>query len=279
VPSKPTLDSMTSGKKAAPQAPPADPDGITESAAGWRATYTTEADFDPGELSTSYISIAQALSPEVREKRAQEGQIMVTGMAPVASAILVIAGYAPKRAYIPPGGNRAQCRSEDRVLGIGEPGTLQAPEPPKDEAEAYTKGPDGLWHLKCAACPFSQWTDSGRKDPNTGKTINNPPPCAEVDSFLCYSITHGMPVLWNLKGSAARTGRFIKTLATGLGFGQFAVELTSETQTNQAKQSWKVPKAVLAMDGLTVEECAAYAAIALNTQKTSGALTASGGEA
>jgi hypothetical protein len=243
---KSTLDSMTANTKAG-DAPADDPDDVIPQG-GPQAVYSTEANFDPKELSTARLSIAQALHPDVRAGKVREGQLVVTGMPPTESVILVVAGHTPQRRFIEAGQQQARCYSVDAVVGIGDPG------------------------IACAECPFSKWTDSGKKD-KTGKTINVRPPCDEVDSFLCYSVTHGMPLLWNLKGTAKQSARFLKTLATGLGFGNFAIEVTAETRSNGGNV-WQVPKVVLANEGLSPEECQAYAMIARSTVKTAGAITA-----
>ena len=250
-------------------------EGYLPTGGSMQPTYNTEADFKPDELSVTRLSIAQSLTPDVKNRVANEGQLLVTGMPPVDSAILVLAGHTPQRRFVEPGAMQARCYSVDGVIGIGDPGTIELANLANlanVDPAATTRGADGLMHLKCAHCPFSQWTDTGKKDP-TGRTINARPACDELDSFVAYSITHGTPVLWNLKGTSAQVARFLKTLAKGLGFGNFAIEVTSETRTKGAN-SWKVPKVVLVNEGISADECRAYAAIALQMVQSTGQLPA-----
>lgn len=207
-----------------------------------RTTYTTGKTYDASETMTPRLVLAQGQSPEVRDRKAEVGDWLLMGHEPEKAVTLVLAGHAKKRRYVPANEVKAQCYSPDAVLGYGDPGTR----------------PDGT-HLRCEECPLSQWTDSGKKGPD-GKTINNPPLCSEIDEFIAFSVTHGMPVIWPLKGTAAKAARFIKTLSNGLGEGNFAITVTSEAKTKPGR-AWSEPVVKIAPE-VSKDEAQAYAEIA-----------------
>lgn len=220
-----------------------------------RTVYDANKTFDASETMTPRLVLAQGLSPEVRAKQAEAGQYLLMGHAPINEVSLVIAGHADQRRYVPQNEQVAACYSPDGIYGYGNPGTL----------------PDGT-HLECALCPLSHWTDSGRKDAQ-GRTINNPPPCNEVDSFVAFSVTHGMPVVFPLKGTGTKAARFIKTLCNGLGMGNFAVSLSSVSKEKPGR-AWHEP-VVRIDDEVTKEEAQGYARIALTAVEVAGAIEAS----
>ena len=210
-----------------------------------RTQYDNSKKFGADEVMTPRLMLAQGLSPAVQAGEAQPGQYLALGHDPVDEVVLVIAGHSTKRRYSPDPSQAAQCFSPDGIQGFGEPG------------------------IPCETCPLSKWTDSGKKKPD-GSPINVPPPCQEIDSFACFSVTHGMPVIWDLKGTAARSARFIKTLVNGLGMGQFALAITSAHMSKPGR-AWYEPKVTLAKD-LSPDECKVYASIALGAVATAGAI-------
>lgn len=207
-----------------------------------RTVYQTGKTYDASETMTPRLVLAQGQSPEVRDRKAEVGDWLLMGHEPTKEVTLVLAGHAKKRRYVPQGEVKAQCYSPDAILGYGNPGTL----------------PDGS-HLACEQCPLSQWTDSGKKGPD-GKTINNPPLCSEIDEFIAFSVTHGMPVIWPLKGTAAKAARFIKTLSNGLGEGNFAITVGSEAKTKPGR-AWSEPT-VKIEPSVSKDEANVYAEIA-----------------
>lgn len=219
-----------------------------------RTVYTTGKTYDASETMTPRLVLAQGQSPEVRDRKAEVGDLLLMGHEPEKAVTLVLAGHAKKRRYVPQGEVKAQCYSPDAEYGYGDPGTR----------------PDGS-HLACADCPLSQWTDSGKKGPD-GKTINNPPLCSDIDEFIAFSVTHGMPVIWPLKGTAAKAARFIKTLSNGLGEGNFAITVTSEAKSKPGR-SWAEPVVKIAPE-VSKDEAQAYAAIARGAAPVQNALPA-----
>lgn len=202
-----------------------------------RSTFSSQKKFDPSETMTPRLAIAQGLSPEVREQKARVGDFLLLGHDPEPEVTLVIAGHAKQRRFVEDGQQRARCWSPDGVQGYGNPGIL------------------------CVDCEFSHWTNSGKKDLNTDKIINLRPACDEVDAFAAFSITHGMPVIWPLKGTGAKASRFIKTLANGLGMGNFAVKVGSVSKSNGSR-AWHEPVITIDND-VTAEQARIYANIAL----------------
>jgi hypothetical protein len=221
-----------------------------------RTVYTTGKTYDASETMTPRLVLAQGQSPEVRERRAEVGDWLLMGHEPAKEVTLVLAGHAKKRRYVPANEVKAQCYSPDAEYGYGDPGTL----------------PDGS-HLACAECPLSQWTDSGKKGTD-GKTINNPPPCSEIDEFIAFSVTHGMPVIWPLKGTAAKAARFIKTLSNGLGEGNFAITVGSEAKTKPGR-AWSEPVVKIAPE-VSRDEAQVYADIARGAAPVAPAALAAG---
>jgi len=241
---KRTLDDMLGQEPSEPsEAQAVDP----IEAAAPRPVYTTGKVFDASDVITPRLALAQGLSPEVRERKAEVGDWLLMGHDPVKEVILVIAGHSDQRRYVPMGQQKAECWSPDGKQGYGNPG------------------------IKCADCPLSKWQDSGRLKPN-GQPHNTPPPCSEIDSFVAFSVTHGMPVTWPLKGTAAKKARFIKTLCNGLGMGNFAIKVTSIDRSENGR-AWQEPEVVIDQS-VSKEEAQAYAMIAAQAVVTTDALPA-----
>lgn len=237
---KQRLDDMLGNELPAGDAPADKVDEVEQRAP--RSTYSKTKTFGADEIMTPRLVLASGMSAEVKERRAMAGQWLLMGNEPVDEVTIVVAGHTPQRRYVPKDSSQALCYSPDGELGYGNPGTQ----------------PDGT-HLACKDCPLSKWTDSGRKD-ERGKTINIRPVCDEVDSFLAFSVTHGMPVTFPLKGTGAKAARFIKTLTNGLGFGNFAITMTTEAKSGKGR-SWHEP--VIKIDpSISRDEANAYAMIA-----------------
>jgi hypothetical protein len=203
--------------------------------AGARSTYSANKKFDSAETSLPRLSLAQGLSPQVRDRTAQVGDFLLPGFENEQEVILVIAGHTTQRRYVPKGEQRAKCWSPDGIMGHGDPG------------------------IPCDECPLSQWMPTDVKDAN-GRTKNAPPPCAEIDSWAAFSVTHGVPLTWPLKGTAMQASRFLKGLCNSYGMGSFAVKVTPVTKTAPGR-NWVAPEATLYKE-LDADQCLAYAKIA-----------------
>lgn len=212
-----------------------DADSAGPEATSPRSAYSSTKKFDAAETSLPRLSLAQGLSPEVRDRTAQVGDFLLPGFEPEQEVILIIAGHTTQRRYVPQGEQRAKCWSPDGVQGHGDPG------------------------IACDECPLSQWMPSDKVGPD-GRRKNSPPPCNEIDSWAAFSVTHGMPVTWPLKGTAMRASRFVKTLCNGYGMGAFAVKVTAVTKTAPGR-NWVEPEVKLYTE-MTADECLAYAKVA-----------------
>jgi hypothetical protein len=201
-----------------------------------RSQYDGAKKFAADEILMPRLALAQAMSPEVKEKRAEAGEFLLMGSDPVESVTLVIAGHTEQRRFVEPNASKARCWSPDGIQGYGNPG------------------------IECDGCPFSEWTESGRLD-GDGKMIRLRPACDPIDSYAAFSITHGMPVLWNLKGTALKASRMVKTLANAKGMGLFALDISSMLVTGKNRNSWYEPLVRLS-PGMTPEDCKMYADIA-----------------
>lgn len=207
-----------------------------------RPVFTANKRFDASEVMTPRLVLAQGLSPEVRERKAQSGDWLLLGHEPEQSVTLVIAGHTEQRRFVEQGKQVARCWSPDAIQGYGNPG------------------------VKCEDCEFAKWTDTGRKDAQSGRTINLRPPCDELDTFVAFSLTHGMPVTWSLKGTGAKAARFLKTLSNGLGMGNFAVEVTAVSKSKDGR-AWHEPVIKIANE-VDKEQAQMYAALALGAVVT-----------
>ena len=255
MPTKQTLDGMTgsqpahaSSKDFGKTSEPVDPELLAEvdpvAASMPRPTFSNDTDFAEGETFVPKLRLLQGLSPEVRKEGAKEGTYALMGFDPVETVTLVLAGRTHKRRYIVE--NKVKCQSPDGEQGYGEPG------------------------IPCAECPLSKWTDSGKRNPD-GSVINNAPPCNAILSYAAFSVTHGMPIEWELKGTAMRASKFINTLAKGLGW-PVVIELGSVRRVN-GQREWVEPTTKIAK--LDPAEAQAYAAMAiesLNPQAAEAAL-------
>lgn len=228
---KQTLDDAMGNAPAADDAPDLDTP-VSQS----RPAYASEGfTFGADELSTPILKIAQGLSPEVRDREAQPGDFILSGFGPEESVTLVIAGFTRARRYVPQNAQKATCWASASpplpLIGQGE-----------------FKG------RACDECPLSQW---GRNE-ETGRNI--PPACNEIDEWLCYSITHGLPVRYPLKGMAMKGSRFLKQLWNAMGPGQYAVDVTAKS-VSQNGRTWQEPDFKLSPN-VSAEQALKLAAIA-----------------
>lgn len=217
-----------------------------------RSAYSATKKFDSAETTLPRLTLAQGLSPEVRDRKAAVGDFLVPGFEPESEVILVVAGHATQRRYVPQGQQRAQCWSPDGIQGHGDPG------------------------IACAQCPLSQWSSDDTRLDDRGRAKRVPPPCQEIDSWAAFSVTHGMPVTWPLKGTAAKASRFVKGLCNSYGMGAFAIRVTAVTKTAPGR-NWVEPEVTLHKE-LTADECIEYAKIAHQAVGIAGELAATTAE-
>jgi len=226
--------------------PATDPEELEETPSSQAPQSTfTQKRFGSEDVRMPYLALLQGMSPAVQSGEGQPGQFLVTGHEPVDEVTLVFAAFTNKRRYSPALGQSPQCQSPDAVKGYGNPGIL------------------------CHECPLGQWTPTGKLYPD-GRPMNQKPPCDLIDAWSCFSVTHGMPVTWELKGTAMTSSAFIKGLTNGLGYGHFALSISSERKEAPGRV-WHQPKPRLSRD-ISLEECQVYYALALGETPSPGAL-------
>jgi hypothetical protein len=154
----------------------------TEETAGQFA-YGETLDFDMSELKIPFLRLASGMTPEVKERKANEGQWLLSGHEPVDSVEFVVTGVTRFREYRDSVTQETYCRSGDGVIGKGAPGGI------------------------CAKCPLAQW---GERDPKTGK--GTPPACNAGFSYTIYSLTHQQPAILSLRKTAIAAAKTINTM-------------------------------------------------------------------
>ena len=140
------------------------------------------------------LRLAQGMTQEVSERKAQIGQYVLTNFPAKDEVILVPLAAQHIRVYKPDPKAPPRCQAPTGVHGIGDPGIL------------------------CELCPLSKW---GPQNPKTGK--RTPPPCKEGVHMRAYSLTHRSVVDFSFMGRSATTGTFIEQQAMSYGYAGFAV--------------------------------------------------------
>ena len=176
-----------------------------------RVVYTRDVTPDFSSIDIPRLRLAQGMTAEVTERKAQIGQYVLTNFPAYDTVTLVPLASQKIRVYAPDPKARPQCTAPTGVHGIGNPGIV------------------------CAECPLSKW---GPRDPKTGKATK--PPCNEGISVRAYSVTHKSVVDFQFMGRSISTGAFIQQQAMANGYAGFAVELSASTQKND-RHSWVVP--------------------------------------
>lgn len=177
-----------------------------------RVIFTADATPDLTTMQIPRLRLAQGLTPEVAERRANIGQYVLTNFPAMDEVELVPLLCQPTRMYKPDPRGQPQCTAPTGTFGIGNPG-----------------GP-------CAACPLSKW---GEKNPKTGKAT--PPPCKDGVVMRAYSISHRSIIDFHFQGRNTSRGSFIMGQALGLGYGNFVVRLRSGSAKNDLG-SWAEPE-------------------------------------
>lgn len=176
-----------------------------------RALFVEGAKPDMSKMQIPQLRIAQGMTPEVTERKAQIGQFVLTNFQALDEVILVPLGAPDIREYKTDPKKPPQCFSPTGTYGIGDPG------------------------IACADCRFSKW---GAKNPATGKSA--PPPCKEGVLIRAYSLTHRTVVDFKFLGRAQGAGRFLQQQIVTWGEAGFAFKLSSQTAKND-KGQWFEP--------------------------------------
>lgn len=198
-----------------------DDDARTEMSTQFR-TWTSQPKMRASDISYPRLRIAQGLTPEVIQGAAKMGDLVMSGAEAVQSAVLIPVMWARARELRKPGDNSTVlCQSVDGVEGKGVPG-----------GHCETAQGEDL-------CPMSKW---GAPSQPGGR--NTPPQCNLIYSYVCYSLTHKMLVVFELKRTGMNQAKFINTMIERNGLGRFAVILSSQNKTNPNRQTYAEPVVV-----------------------------------
>lgn len=191
--------------------------GATEGASpAPRAIFTREQTIDPSKVQVAQLRIVQGMSAEIKEKKAQSGQFMVSNFSAYDAVTLIPLGSANIRVYKPDPRAAAACHAPTGIWGIGNPGGQCVDE------EGH------------AVCPMAAW---GPRDEATGKS--KPPACKDGITIRFYSVTHRCMVDYQFMAGDRGKGSFIEQQAMGFGWCNFAIKLSSALKENN-KGSWYV---------------------------------------
>jgi len=192
-------------------APVAQDDGDFDGGFTPRVVYTVDATPDLSKMQVPRLRLAQGLTSEVQDRKAQIGQYVLTNFPAEDEVVLVPLAAQSIRVYQPDPKGRPQCFAPTGTHGIGNPGIV------------------------CADCALSKWT----RDPNDPKR-GIKPPCTEGVAMRAYSTTHGSVVDMQFMGRTISKGQFVQQQGLARGMGQFAIKLTSGRVENQ-RGSWYEP--------------------------------------
>jgi hypothetical protein len=177
-----------------------------------RAVFTKNQELDLSKLSIPSLRLAQGMTAEVNERKANIGQFVLTNFPAYDSVVLVPLGATEIRTYKPDPKKPAQCHAPTGDYGFGNPGG------------------------ECAVCPLSHW---GEYNEATGKST--PPPCKEGVLVRAYSVTHRSMVDFQFLAGERNKGSFIQQQAMSFGWSGFAIKLTSVAKSNN-RGSWFIPQ-------------------------------------
>ena len=187
-----------------------------------RVVYTSDAKVDLSKLDIPRLRLAQGMTPEVGDKKAQIGQYVLTNFPAMDEVKLVPFAAQSIRFYKPDPKKPPQCQAPQGDFGFGDPGGV------------------------CAECPLSKW---GVRDPKTGRASS--PPCTEAISMRAYSLSHRSLVDFVFDGRRASKGAFIQQQAMTMGYAGFVITLRSGRAENDRGQ-WYEPDVI--MEGEVPEE-------------------------
>ena len=183
-----------------------------------RAVFTRDYVPDPTKLQIAQLRIAQGMTEEVRARKANIGQFVLTNYAAQDKVILIPFDAPDIRQYKPDPKKPAVCHAPTGDFGFGTPGGV------------------------CELCPLSQW---GEYNEVTKKS--KPPACKEGVLVRAFSITHRALVDFIFLAGERNKGGFIQQQGMTFGWSQFAIEMTS-TEKSNAQGAWFVPQIEMLTD-------------------------------
>lgn len=184
----------------------------------------SEIQFRPDEVTYPRLRLGQGQTPEVLAGEAKGGEWLLAGEKPCVAPVLIPMAFTRIR-QMRDQDRSIVCQSPDSIYGVGE----------------YGAGSSGNPSGQCAKCPMSKW----RPDPKNPKK-NLPPPCTEIYSYVCYSVTHGSVCVLEMSRSAMQTAKFLNQMLQAKGFMNFGFTL--------AAQAIKGPKGQFYVPSLNVSQ-------------------------
>lgn len=226
-----TFDNMVTAQGAGALAPRAPDDMVdmddTEATVSTQfRKWTNKPNFKPEDLTYPKLRLAQPTTPEVSQQLAKGGEWVLTGYKAAEMVTLIPLMYAAAREYRPKGElKKVLCQSIDAVTGV--------PVIPPPTPAAY----GGL----CENCPKHEWSGA--------QGARKPPECNLIYSYICWSVGHGQIVVIEFKKTSKGAGNFLNVSIDSRGFGNFAVNMSSQRQTNASGQTYYVPVTTFAEVG------------------------------
>jgi hypothetical protein len=180
--------------------------------------WTNKPVFRQEDLTYPKLRLAQPTTPEVSQGIAKGGQWVLTGYDAQDMVTLIPVMYASAREFRPKGElKKVICQSVDAVNGVP---VIPPPTP-------------GAYGGACERCPKSQWTGS--------QGSRKPPECNLIYSYICWSVAHGQIIVVEFKKTSKGAGNFLNVNINNRGFANFAVNISSQKQTNSQNQTYYVP--------------------------------------
>lgn len=177
------------------------------------------------DMAYPLLRLAHSTTPEVKDKRASEGDWLLTGFPPMQRTVAVPLRFAKRRAFTSDP-NRVPkitfCTSVDGVHGNINQSAIAS----------MQVRPTGL----CETCPMEKWMP----DP-TNSSRNIPPRCVLSFCYVCYLPDVGMLAEVDFKKTAMGAAQIINSLWYSRGFGFFAIELASRQEGRNAPSPYYVP--------------------------------------
>ena len=161
------------------------------------AAYSSTPTFDTSDVFIPNLRLAQGLTAEVQSGDAKPGEWLVTGFEPVDEVTIVPMLFGKGRELRDPDDRSLLCRSQDSIIGVGNPGGV------------------------CADCPLGKWTE--KRD---GTRV--PPECNFMYRYVVYSQDHESLATLTFQKTALRAGKVLNTAVAKAGLGNVAVVLKAE---------------------------------------------------
>lgn len=147
------------------------------------------------------LRLAQGLTQEVQDGNARPGDFLLSGATPRTEVTCTVLAIAKFRRLTEDGSGDILCRSEDGLVGVGDPGG------------------------NCDDCPLSKWvnaTDGSRK--------NTPPKCQFGYKYLLEVDGYGQCV-FEMKRTAIPAAKALNAMVVRNGYGNTRVMIKAQKGT------------------------------------------------